>query len=70
VVCSAPLLQQGQAPTRDQADSAFRAYLDNRMWNTDANDVHCQFDASRGHGTHWQPRFWGGLLREFLLALH
>jgi homoserine O-acetyltransferase/O-succinyltransferase len=121
---SAPLLQQEQAPTRDQADSVIRAYLDSRMRNTDANDFLYQFDASRdydpskdlqrvsapalfinsaddqvnppelglaeryaammpktrfvllpitretrGHGTHSQPRIWGGLLREFLSTL-
>ncbi|MBL0939183.1 MAG: alpha/beta fold hydrolase [Gemmatimonadaceae bacterium] len=121
---SAPLLQQTQAPTRDQADSVIRAYLDGRMQATDANDFIYQFDASRdydpssqlsrivapalfinsaddqvnppelglaeqyaaqmpktkfvllpitretrGHGTHSQPRIWGGLLREFLASL-
>ncbi len=43
---SAPLLQQGQAPTRDAADSVIRAYLDARIAATDANDFLYQFDAS------------------------
>jgi homoserine O-acetyltransferase len=46
---SAPLLQQAQAPTRDQADSVIRAYLDGRMRTTDANDFLYQFDSSRDY---------------------
>ncbi len=46
---SAPLLQQKQAPTRDAADSVIRAYLDQRMKTSDANDFLYQFDASRDY---------------------
>ena len=49
IMSSAPLVQQAQAPTRDQADSVIRAYLDARMATTDANDFLFQFDASRDY---------------------
>lgn len=49
IMSSAPLVQQAQAPTRDQADSVIRAYLDARMASTDANDFLYQFDASRDY---------------------
>jgi homoserine O-acetyltransferase len=49
IMSSAPLVQQAQAPTRDQADSVIRAYLDARMRTTDANDFLYQFDASRDY---------------------
>lgn len=49
IMSSAPLVQQTQAPTRDQADSVIRAYLDARMRSTDANDFLYQFDASRDY---------------------
>jgi homoserine O-acetyltransferase len=49
IMSSAPLVQQAQAPTRDQADSVIRAYLDARMRSTDANDFLYQFDASRDY---------------------
>jgi homoserine O-acetyltransferase/O-succinyltransferase len=46
VMSSAPLVQQRQAPSRDAADSAARAFLDARIAGTDANDFLYQFDAS------------------------
>jgi homoserine O-acetyltransferase/O-succinyltransferase len=46
---SAPLVQHGQAPTRDMADSVIRANLDGRMRSTDANDFLYQFDSSRDY---------------------
>lgn len=49
MMSSAPLVQQRQAPTRDVADSVIRAYLDQRMRSTDANDMLYQFDASRDY---------------------
>lgn len=49
IMSSAPLVQQTQAPTRDQADSVIRAYLEQRMASTDANDFLYQFDASRDY---------------------
>lgn len=49
IMSSAPLVQQGQAPTRDRADSVIRAYLNGRMAATDANDFLYQFDASRDY---------------------
>lgn len=49
LMSSAPLVQQGQAPTRDRADSVIRSYLDGRMQVTDANDFLYQFDASRDY---------------------
>lgn len=49
LMSSAPLVQQTQAPTRQQADSVIRAYLDGRMASTDANDFLYQFDASRDY---------------------
>jgi homoserine O-acetyltransferase len=49
LMSSAPLVQQGQAPTREKADSVIRAYLDARVQATDANDFLYQFDASRDY---------------------
>jgi len=49
IMGTAPLLQQKQAPTRDVADSVIRAYLDQRMKTSDANDFLYQFDASRDY---------------------
>jgi homoserine O-acetyltransferase len=46
---SAPLLQHRQAPTRDRADSLIRAYVDQRLPRTDANDMVYQFNASRDY---------------------
>jgi homoserine O-acetyltransferase len=46
---SAPRVQQRQAPTRDQADSAIHAYLDLNVRTHDANDVVYAFDASRDY---------------------
>ena len=46
---TAPLFQHKQAPTRDAADSLIRAYLDQRMRTSDANDFLYQFDASRDY---------------------
>jgi homoserine O-acetyltransferase len=49
VLTSAPKVQQKQAPTRDQADSAIRAYLDQNVKSHDANDVVYAFNASRNY---------------------
>lgn len=49
MMTSAPLVQQRQAPTRDQADSAARAYINNRVGTQDANDMLYQFDSSRDY---------------------
>lgn len=46
MMTSAPLVQHRQAPTRDAADSAIRAYLEGRFRTQDANDMLYQFDAS------------------------
>ncbi len=49
LMTSAPKVQQKQAPTRDQADSAIRAYLDQNVRTHDANDVVYAFNASRDY---------------------
>jgi homoserine O-acetyltransferase len=49
IMTSAPLVQQRQAPTRDQADSAARAYINSRVGSQDANDMLYQFDSSRDY---------------------
>jgi homoserine O-acetyltransferase len=49
IMSSAPLVQQAQAPTRDAADSVIRAWLDQRMRTTDANDLLYAMDASRDY---------------------
>ena len=49
MMSSAPLVQQRQAPTRDVADSAIRAFVESRFRTTDANDMLYQFDASRDY---------------------
>ena len=49
IMSSAPKVQQKQAPTRDQADSIIRAYLDANVKTHDANDVIYAFDASRNY---------------------
>jgi homoserine O-acetyltransferase len=49
IMSSAPKVQHGQAPTRDQADSVIRAYLDANVKTHDANDVIYAFDASRNY---------------------
>jgi homoserine O-acetyltransferase/O-succinyltransferase len=46
MMSSAPLVQQRQAPSREAADSAARAFFDARLRTTDANDFLYQFDAS------------------------
>jgi len=46
IMTSAPKVQHRQAPTRDQADSSIRAYLDANTRGKDANDVWYQFNAS------------------------
>ncbi|MDX2193276.1 MAG: alpha/beta fold hydrolase [Gemmatimonadales bacterium] len=46
---SAPLVQQRQAPTRDQADSAIHAWLGARLRTSDANDFVYHFDSSRDY---------------------
>ena len=49
VMTSAPLVQQRQAPTRAQADSAIIAYIDRQANALDANDVIYAFEASRDY---------------------
>jgi homoserine O-acetyltransferase/O-succinyltransferase len=49
VLTSAPKVQRRQAPTRDEADSAIRAYIEKNAASRDANDVIYQFDASRNY---------------------
>lgn len=49
VMTSAPLVQQRQAPTRAQADSAILAYIDRQARALDANDVIYAFEASRDY---------------------
>jgi homoserine O-acetyltransferase len=49
IMTSAPLVQQRQAPTREQADSAIVAYLDRVSRALDANDVIYAFEASRDY---------------------
>ncbi len=49
VMTSAPLVQQRQAPTRAQADSAMTAYLDRQSRALDANNVIYAFEASRDY---------------------
>jgi len=49
IMSSAPKLQHKQAPTRDQADSVIRAYLDTNVKTHDANDVIYAFNASRDY---------------------
>lgn len=47
IMTSAPRVQHRQAPTRDQADSSIRAYVERGYRAADANDMVYQFDASR-----------------------
>lgn len=47
VMTSAPLIQQRQAPTREQADSAILAYIDRLSRAMDPNDVIYAFESSR-----------------------
>jgi homoserine O-acetyltransferase len=49
ILTSAPKVQHRQAPTRDQADSVIRAYLDQNTRTHDANDVFYAFNASRNY---------------------
>jgi homoserine O-acetyltransferase len=49
ILTSAPKVQHRQAPTRDQADSVIRAYLDQNTRTHDANDVLYAFNASRNY---------------------
>jgi homoserine O-acetyltransferase len=49
IMTSAPLVQHRDAPTREAADSAIRAFLDARMRTMDANDMLYAFDASRDY---------------------
>lgn len=49
MMTSAPLVQQRQAPTRDEADSAAVRYIEPRFRTTDANDMLYYFDASRDY---------------------
>jgi len=49
VMSSSPLQLQHLAPTRDSADAYIMRWVDARMAATDANDMLCQFDASRDY---------------------
>ena len=49
IMSSAPLVQHKQAPTRDKADTVIRAYIDNAMKTTDANNMLYYFNASRNY---------------------
>ncbi len=49
MMSSAPLVQQRQAPTRDQADSVIARYIDTRLAATDPNDMLYYFAASRDY---------------------
>jgi len=49
IMSSAPLVQHKRAPTRDQADSVIRNYIDAAMKTTDANDMLYYFNASRNY---------------------
>jgi Homoserine acetyltransferase len=49
IMTSAPLVQHRDAPTREAADSAIKAFLDARMRTMDANDMLYAFDASRDY---------------------
>ena len=49
LMTSAPRVQHRQAPTRDKADSAIHAYLDQNVRTHDANDVLYAYDASRNY---------------------
>lgn len=49
IMTSAPKVQQKQAPTRDQADSVIRAYVERGYRTADANDMLYQFNASRNY---------------------
>lgn len=49
IMTSAPLVQQRQAPTREQADSAIMAYVDRVARALDANDVIYAFESSRDY---------------------
>lgn len=49
IMTSAPKVQQKQAPTRDQADSLIRAYVEREYRTVDANDMIYQFNASRNY---------------------
>ena len=49
IMSSAPRVQHRQAPTRDQADSIIRAYLDQSVKTHDGNDVIYAFNASRDY---------------------
>jgi homoserine O-acetyltransferase len=46
---SVPLQQQKTAPTRDAADQAANAWMEQRLRTTDANDFLFQFEASRDY---------------------
>lgn len=63
---SAPLVQQGQAPTRTQADSAIAATVDRGVARTDANDMIWYFDASRDY----DPSPHLGAIRAPVLAIN
>ncbi|MGH7619539.1 MAG: alpha/beta fold hydrolase [Gemmatimonadaceae bacterium] len=49
ILTSSAKVQLRQAPTRDKADSAIRAYLDQHARTSDANDVVYAFNASRNY---------------------
>ena len=49
MMTSAPAVQQQQAPTRDEADSLIRRYVESHFESSDANDMLYYFDASRNY---------------------
>ncbi len=49
IMSSAPLVQHKSAPTRDQADTVIRSYINAAMKTTDANDMLYYFNASRNY---------------------
>ena len=46
---SAPMVQQAQAPTRDEADKLYEEWMKKRLAGADANDVLYAFEASRDY---------------------
>lgn len=49
IMSGSPLINQKQAPTRDQADKVFDNYVRTQVASRDANDMLYQFDASRDY---------------------
>jgi homoserine O-acetyltransferase len=49
IMGSSPLQMQEQYPTRDQADTYLRSFIDSHVKTTDANDFLYQFNSSRNY---------------------